>query len=634
MDKAFKNLKSSDEYDNLYYSAISRNQADFLVGLNATMALSAKNNVGLLSLGRVQTPTLALVCSRYLENKNFIPEPYYGISSILYKDKEFKSFSIDKWKDKAEAEEIFNKIKNIEIAKIIKIEKKENVENVPLLFNLSLLQKEANKLFSYTANETLEIAQILYEKKYTTYPRTSSNYIGDDLFKEIPALLNNLLTWHEFEEFKDSYPTILNKKSVNAAKVTDHHAILATGVHPDIESLPEKEKNIFKLILLRVLQAFSENCIKDITAVTFNISDVLFKSTGSTIKSIGWRRFSLKIDNEEIKEEKILPSLEENASVNIKSILFNESFTSPKPLHTDGSLVDAMETCGKEVEGEDLKEAMKENGIGQEATRAGIIETIIKRNYIFREKKHLIPTSLGLQVYNAVKNLQISQVELTGIWENKLLKMEKGDYSKEVFNIEINKFTIELIESIKNSQFKIEKESLGKCPKCNGNLYQNNKAVYCENSKDNNCAFPVIFKTICKKALNTKIVHQLILNGKTDIIKGFLNSESKSFDARLKIENDKIVFDFEKEEIGLCPKCKKHQIIETQKAFSCSGYKDINCNFSIWKNISDKNITKSIAKTLIEKKITPTIKGFKTKEKKVFDAKLKLNDDFKITFSF
>jgi len=628
--KAFSNLEPGENYDNLFYSAVCRNQADYLVGLNATIALTSKNNIGtLLSLGRVQTPTLALICSRYLENINFKPEPYFTITATLFKEVEFKALSVDKWKSKEEANSFFKKLETIKKALITTIEKKETKEAPPLLYDLAGLQKDANKAFAFSASETLEIAQSLYEKKIITYPRTGSSYIGEDIFFEIPGLLDKIFNIPKFSKYRNNYNFSLNKRSVNDDKVTDHHAILVTGQTPN--NLNEKEESIFELITFRVLQSFGQHCIKDITNVFSLIDNVKFKSSGTVIRQIGWREYNIKDEN---KENNIIPILLENTEVDIQKLIFNELFTTPKPIHTDASLVEAMETCGKDVDDEDLKNALKENGIGTPATRAAIIETLIRRNYVNREKKQLVPTKIGLQIYDAVIDEDISQVELTGTWENKLLNIEKGKYDKNVFNNEIENFTKNLIDSIIKSEKNIQKESLGTCPNCSGNLFENSKAIYCENVKSEKCDFPAIFKVVAKKQLTSNNVSQLLKNGNTDVIKGFKNADGKSFDAKLKIENKKIVFDFETESVGTCPKCCKHELNENNKSYYCPGYKDQSCDFTIWKVISNKTLSKGVIKELLKNKITPEIKGFKSKTNTEFKAKLVLDENFKTVFKF
>lgn len=630
ISKAFNNLEPGEKYNNLFYSAVSRNQADYLVGLNATIALTSKNNIGsLLSLGRVQTPTLALICSRYLDNINFVPEPYYTLTAKLFKDIEFKALSIDKWKVKEEASLVYNTIQNSSEALITKIEKKETKEAPPLLYDLAGLQKDANKIFSFSANETLDLAQSLYEKKVITYPRTGSSYIGEDIFSEIPSLIEKIITFPNFSKFKDSVNYPLTKRSVNDDKVTDHHAILVTGNLTT--GLSENENRLFELITTRVLQSFSPHCIKDVTTVESLIENISFKSSGTIIRNLGWRVFTNK---DETKENSLLPDLNENTIVKINSISFNELFTTPKAIHTDASLVEAMETCGKDVDDEELKSALKENGIGTPATRAGIIETLIKRNYVNREKKLLVPTKVGLQIYEIVKDLDISQVELTGTWENKLLNIEKGKYDKDLFESEIQQYTKKLINSIIVSEKTIKKESFGTCPDCKGNLFENSKAIYCENSKQEKCKFPVIFKVVSNKQLSSTVISQLLNNKKTDLIKGFKNGEGRSFDAKLKIEDNKIIFDFETESIGKCPKCKKHDLAESSKSYYCPGYKDNTCDFSIWKEISNKKLSKSIINDLLKNSITSEIKGFKSKNNTDFTAKLTFDEKFKVVFSF
>ena len=631
LSKAFKNLKDGSEYIHLYEAAKARNQADYLVGLNATIGLTSKSQIGLLSLGRVQTPTLALICQRYIENKAFTPTPYFSIKVGLSKLKDsFWATSKDNYQTKEQATAIFNLVDKSLEGTITKIETKDKTEQPPLLFDLTSLQMEANKKYSMTANETLETAQALYENKHITYPRTGSCYIGEDLINEIPDLIKSLENYPEFNTVvKNFNGKKLNRKSVNGNKVTDHHALLITNLVPK-SFKNQNEKQIYELIAGRMLEAFSEECIKEITSVELVVNEIDFTSIGTIIKKPGWRLVQ-QVEEDNLENQK-LPLLTLGEVVAKTNTILNELYTKPKPLHTEASILNAMETCGKTIEDEELKQSLKESGIGTPATRASIIETLIKRNYIVRDKKNIIPSPLGLQVYDFVKEIDISKVELTGQWENKLLKMERGEYSYSEFQIEIEKFTHHLISLIQGSENKIEKNSIGIC-KCGGAIVESQKAYQCEQAKIGKCESPIVWKVIGNKTIPMHEVLNLFQKSKTGLIKGFKNKEDKPFDGALIIIDNRIVYDFTPTNFGKCPKpnCSGH-IVENQKSFSCDNYKNTGCDFTIWKAIAGVTINKKIVELLITKKPTPLFK-FKSQSKE-FQASLALDANFKVVFAF
>lgn len=443
----FRNLKAGKEYDTLFYSAHCRSESDWLVGMNATQALSiSAGNKTVLSLGRVQTPTLAMICARYLENKHFIPQNYFQVVISLSKGEEkFKAVSKKNFSSRNEAESILHAIESVgdghsHGGHVVKVEAKAKKEQPPLLHDLSSLQQEANRKKGYTADETLSILQRLYEEKLITYPRTGSQYIGDDVFATIPPLIEKQGKHSSFAK-QAIYLTEhkLNKRSVNAKKVTDHHAILPTGEMPS--NLSTDKQAIYDMIIGRMLEAFHEVCIKDVTKITIE-SGSIFIANGTVIRSAGWR--SVYNEPEEGDQDQAnnnsLPKVAEGEKLPIieKGIL--EKQTKPKPFYTEATLLKAMETAGKEIEDEELRYAMKGSGLGTPATRASIIETLIKRQYVVRKKKNLIPTSTGLGVYEIVKDKLIAQAELTGQWEKRLEEIRSGA-SVKAFKEEIKQYT-------------------------------------------------------------------------------------------------------------------------------------------------------------------------------------------------
>lgn len=451
--EGFRNLKPGTDYDTLFNSAHCRSQSDWLVGMNATQALSISAGTrAVLSLGRVQTPTLAMICSRYLENKNFVPQLYYQVSIQVDKDGQvFRAISTESFKTTEEAQAIMDKVEDVPSGfpnggHIVSVEAKPRKEPPPLLHDLSSLQQEANKRKGFTADQTLGLLQTLYEGKLVTYPRTGSRYIGDDVFATVPALIEKFNEHPEFGKQAAFLATVkLNKRSVNAKKVTDHHAILPTGEKP--YQLSGDLQAIYDLVAARMLEAFHQECIKEITKITVQ-SGSLFTASGTVISSAGWRSVLNDPDEEKKDEENAsLPKVQQDERLPIPEKALLEKQTKPKPLYNEASLLKALETAGKEIEDEELRYAMKDSGLGTPATRASIIETLIKRDYITREKKNLVPTSTGLSVYSVVKDQKIAQAELTGNWEKRLEEIRSGA-SVDDFQQEIKTYTRNITQEL------------------------------------------------------------------------------------------------------------------------------------------------------------------------------------------
>ncbi|ASU35332.1 DNA topoisomerase 3 [Mucilaginibacter xinganensis] len=440
--EGFRNLKPGSDYDTLFNSAHCRSQSDWLVGMNATQALSLSSGTrAVLSLGRVQTPTLAMICSRFLENKNFVPQLYY--QAAIQVDKEgqtFRAMSVESYKTKEEAQKIIDDVEDVASGfptggYVINVEAKPRKEPPPLLHDLSSLQQEANKKKGFTADQTLTLLQGLYESKLVTYPRTGSRYIGDDVFAEVPALLAKFTNHPDFgKQANLLLQSKLNKRSVNAKKVTDHHAILPTG--ETAHQLTPDKQAIYDLVVGRMLEAFNQDCIKEVTKITVE-SGSKFTASGTVIHTAGWRAIFNEADEEKKDEENAsLPKVVQGEHLPVTNKALLEKQTKPKPLYNEASLLKALETAGKEIDDEELRYAMKESGLGTPATRAAIIETLIKRDYILREKKNLVPTATGLSVYNVVKSQKIAQAELTGTWEKRLEEIRSGasvaDFQEEI----------------------------------------------------------------------------------------------------------------------------------------------------------------------------------------------------------
>lgn len=537
------NLRPGTQYDTLYLSAKARSQADWLVGINASQALSISAGSGVWSLGRVQTPTLAMICSRYLENKDFVPQKYWQHKLSLSKGGNVLTpVSEDKYNDRIDADKVAGQISQNEIATVKSIKKKTVKQEPPLLYDLTALQKEANSKHSFSADKTLSIAQKLYEGKLITYPRTGSRYLSEDVFETVPELLSG---FSEHTLYGESVKRLndLNKRSVNDAKVTDHHAIIVTGNKPG--SLSGDEKQIFEMILCRMLEAFSTTCIKEQTTVRFEVQEKIFLVKGAIINQAGWRSVSgIMADENEKEENSTLPPLNESDRWNVDSTDTLEKQTKPRPLHTEASLLSVMETCGKELTDEAEREALKESGIGTPATRAAIIETLFSREYIIRNKKSLIPTNKGLVVYLAVKDKKIADVAMTGSWENALNKIATGGMNAADFHKGIEVYAGQITSELLTMHLEHKEEKARyTCPKCGKEsvvLYP--KVAKCKNE---DCGY-VIFRNKSGKDLSDKNLIDLLTKGKTSLIKGFRSKAEKMFDACLQLDDTlKAVFEFD-----------------------------------------------------------------------------------------
>ncbi|QBR11180.1 type IA DNA topoisomerase [Sphingobacterium sp. CZ-2] len=554
--EGFANLKDGSEYDSLYQSARSRSESDWLIGINATQALTlAAGNKGLLSLGRVQTPTLAMICARYLENKDFKSTAFYKIQAGFEKDGiSFKATSqkIDK---KEDAEASVAKLHVGMDAQVTHVEAKETKEQPPLLFDLTSLQQDANKKYGYSADQTLSIAQTLYEKKIITYPRTGSRYIGEDVFEKIEELFQHLAdtaTESIAVTSKNLIGAKLNKRSVDDKKVTDHHALLVTDEKP--APMPMDQQNIYNMIAKRMVESFSEVCIKDITTVNIDAAGIELIAKGTVIRQYGWR---LSADQVEIPEEDknnddqdnenaALPKLSPAEILEVLQIDLSERFTKAKPIHTEASLLKAMETSGKEIEDEEMRQAMKDCGLGTPATRAATIETLFQRDYIKRDKKKLIPTEKGLAVYQLVKDRSIAKVTLTGKWEQKLEEMRANKVSYEVFMKHIKDYTEKITKELLQLRIAIAHEELKplqkgkiKCPKCaNGQIHLFEKVAQCDHYA-RGCDFK-IWRTLNGVFLEEKEMKNLLEKGKTSVLKGVKNQQGQLQDAALLFENFKV----------------------------------------------------------------------------------------------
>ncbi len=537
--KGLKELKDGHEYDSLYLAAKARSEADWLVGINGTQALSVAAGRGTYSVGRVQTPTLAMVCKRFWENRRFQPEPVHQLhftTPSASVNEVVKFSSVEKWKDKEEAATLYNKVKEQMAATIVKVEKKEKVENPPLLYDLTTLQKEANTKHGFTAEQTLDLVQKLYEAKLVTYPRTSSRYIPEDVFAEVPLLFERLSAHSLFADKIKSMDG-LNRRSVDASKVTDHHALLVTPNRP--LALYKNEQLIYDMIVGRMIEAFSPECVKDTTTVRAECEGVEFETKGCIVRKAGWRSVY-----DEDKEDTVLPDWNEGDTLAMNGCSMSSGMTRPKPLHTESTLLAAMETAGREgMEDEEVRQALKDCGIGTPATRAAIIETLLKREYMARVKKSLVPTEKGLALYSIVKDMDIADVEMTGRWEAELAKIEKEETPHEAFIRDIEGYTRKITtELLACDKIFGHKASGCTCPKCGtGTMQFYGKVVRCDNP---DCTLPV-FRQIAGRTLTDTEMNDLLANGKTSVLGGFKSKQGKPFSAIVTFDadfNTKFVF--------------------------------------------------------------------------------------------
>lgn len=540
--EGLNNLKDGSLYDNLYHAAQARSTADWLVGLNSTRALSIAAGQGTYSLGRVQTPTLMMICSRYLENKNFTPTKFWqlkaatGSSGIT-----FSALSSARYEQHPQAANALQQVKAAGHITVVSVERKETNQEPPLLYDLTALQKDLNTKLDFSADKTLTIAQSLYEKKVLSYPRTGSRFISEDVFEEIPGRIALLEQYPRFAGYAATLKgRTLNRRSINDSKVTDHHALLITENLPD--GLSADERAVYELVAGRMLEAFSDKCVKDVTTVRLSAAGTDFSVKGSVMKSPGWHAVFREQENMDEEESASLPELHEGDNLPLSGVELLEKQTKPKPLHTESSLLSAMESAGKELEDAELRASMKEAGIGTPATRAAIIETLFTRDYMRREKKNLVPTEKGLAVYNIVKDKKIADVEMTGQWENALARIETGEMDADTFRKGIEVYTAQITEELLAVQVAVASGDMLTCPKCqSGRILFFPKVAKCSNV---DCGV-TIFRNKGEKILADKQIAELVSKGKTALIKGFRSKEGKSFDAHITFDKDfRTVYEF------------------------------------------------------------------------------------------
>ena len=552
-DKAIReglaHLKAGTAYDNLYHSAKARSEADWLVGINASRALSIARKGG-YSLGRVQTPTLAMVCRRYIENRDFSSVPYWKLSVLTEKEgMSLKAVGCKDYENEASAQTALATLRSQSQLTVESVTRRVDEHGrikvthtaPPLLYDLTALQKEANRRQGFSADKTLSIAQSLYEKKITTYPRTGSRYISEDVFEEVPALLRKI---------GKTLSNPLNRHSVDNDKITDHHAIIPTGEKPS--GMSADETTIYQMVVSRFIEAFSPDSEEERMQVRFTDGTNTFTWKACRQISLGWKAVQKGKEVEDEKKEdgdeqilSLLPNLTEGEILPLVNAEITEYKTKPKPLYTEATLLSAMENAGKEVEDAESKKAMAECGIGTPATRANIIETLILRDYIRREKKSIIPTEKGLVVYEIVKDKKIANAEMTGSWELALAAIEAGQMPPEKFAQGINSYVSTICEELLSlaPASRQQRYPTYHCPKCG----RESVGIYAKvaRCKNDDCDFH-IFREVCGTYLSEENIRDLITKGRTPILKGLTSKAGKKFNARLVLQEDSSTkFEFE-----------------------------------------------------------------------------------------
>ena len=537
--EGLSNLKPGNCYDNLYHSAKARSEADWLVGINASRALSIARKGG-YSLGRVQTPTLAMVCRRYIENRDFSSVPYWKLS--VHTEKEgllLKAIGSKDYENEALAQTALATLRSQSRLTVESVVRKVAGTPPPLLYDLTALQKDANRRHGFSADKTLSIAQSLYEKKITTYPRTGSRYISEDVFEEVPVLLRKI---------GKTLSNPLNRHSVDNAKVTDHHAIIPTGETP--LGLSVDETTVYQMVVNRFVEAFSPNSEEERMQLRFADGTNTFTWKAYRQISLGWKAVQkgkeAEADKKEDDDEQFLsslPNLSEGEVLPLLNADITEHKTKPKPLYTEATLLSAMENAGKEVEDAESKKAMAACGIGTPATRANIIETLILRDYIRRDKKAIIPTEKGLAVYDIVKDKKIANAEMTGAWELALAAIEAGKMPSDKFSQGINSYVGTICEELLSLTPEQKSYPVYRCPKCG----QQSVGIYAKVAKcrHESCGFHV-FREVCGILLSEDNIRDLISSGRTPILKGLTSKVGKKFNARLVLGQDYTTsFEFE-----------------------------------------------------------------------------------------
>ena len=634
--EGFEKLKPSSNYDNLYYAGFSRAIGDWLLGMNATRLYTLKHGgyKQVLSIGRVQTPTLAMVVNRFKEIENFVPQPFWELQTV-YRETIFNCEE-GRFLKKEDGELLANKVKESEF-EIVSNTKAKGKEYAPKLFDLTGLQVYCNNKFAFSAEETLNIVQKLYEQKVVTYPRVDTTFLPNDIYPKVPGILKNLTNYATLIQPLLGKKIKKSSKVFDDKKVTDHHAIIPTGVQINLQY---NQQQVYDIITKRFIAVFYDECNVSNTTVIGKASDITFKTTGKEILEKGWRVVFESPDTADKKEAGILPNFVKGEK-GPHEPSFLERQTSPPKIYTEATLLRAMETAGKQVDDDEMRELMKENGIGRPSTRANIIETLFKRKYIERKKKLLYPTTTGIQLIDTIQSEMLKSAELTGLWEKQLKEIEKGTYNAALFIKNMKKMVEQLVYEVRMETVRanishvsaptISKPAISdkkkpttqkgitaiKCPKCkNGNLLKGSSAYGCSNFK-NGCKFILPFQFLDKKISENQYI-RLLKKGSTVNLKGFKKDTveveglvrfDEEFNLVLEEKNTSTLISKNNktpEKIS-CPKCKKGTILKGKTAYGCSDYKN-GCDFlftfdAIRTKAQGKQLTKELVFDILNGRI-------------------------------
>lgn len=635
--KEFKNLRDESEFDDLGKASFAREEADWLVGINATRSFTRRWGE-LLSLGRVQTPTLNIIVSREKQIKSFKPTTYYELEANFKKDDfSYKGVYTENGEtrqfDKLNLEKIKKEIEGLN-GVIEKLAEKDDLTSPPLLYDLTELQRDANRLFGYSAKRTLDIAQTLYEKrKLITYPRTDSRYLPSTLKERVVEIIKSI----KFEPYSlFAYEILKNgikftERIINDKGVTDHYAIIPTGDFREFDKLTEQEFKIFDLVMKRFIAVFFGRSKTKKFEVLTSVKEYKFISSLSFLVDPGW----MKVYG---KDATMPIALKEKMDVMLEKAEVLEKETQPPQRFTDATLLSQMEHANKLITEEDLKETLKGKGIGTPATRAQIIERLIEVGYVEREKNNLLPTEKGIRLIDLVSYVGVEVLlspSLTAEWEYKLLEIEKGKYDATTFIDGIKKLTNEIIDKVKtySGDFHVKigsKDPVGICPKCGGNVYETVRGFTCENVEKGTCDF-IIWKKLKNKKITREMAEKL-LKGEKVRIKRILSNNKTYFDADIALDKEhKVSFVFEppveektinEESLGKCPVCGS-DVVEKESVYACVNYPK-SCNFRIKKLMGGRELSREDVKTLLKDKKTPVYNDFISSKGKKFSASLNI----------
>ncbi|MBC2607438.1 type IA DNA topoisomerase [Pelagicoccus albus] len=646
ISKGFAGLKEGKEFDTLHAAARCRSEADWIVGLNATRYFTVeygKRNL-LLSLGRVQTPILAMIVGRDTEIESFKSEDFWEVHSICRETK-FRHTG-GKIVKEEEAKALLAKVEG-QPMEVVDVQQKEERTNPPLLFDLTELQREMNRRYGFTADQTLRIAQNLYEQKHITYPRTDSRYLSTDLQPTIAPLLKRLAALKPKEvEALDLEKLDFSKRIIDDSKVSDHHAIIPTDDLPG--NLNEDESRVYEAVLLRLISVFYPPCIKAVTTVEAKAAEELFRARGTVLIDAGWQSlypqiFSAKPAKKAAKKRAKGSSSEESAAMpnfqigesNPHQPSIEKFKTNPPKRFTEATLLSLMETAGKIVDDEELKEALKDKGVGTPATRASIIEVLIQRKYVERKKKNLISTDSGRHLISLIQDERLKSPELTGDWEFRLKKVERGEQDASKFMEDVIEYTREILAN--DAGKTVDLKNLGPCPKCRAPVMRGKTGYGCSSWRDG-CKFVIKDGTLGMQ-FQPSLMRELLYNGRTleahpidDGGKKFMGFLTLGKGGALKYERIESSQDTGgHEKFGDCPLCGS-AVVEGTKGWGCCNWKN-GCKFVIWKQIAQRELSEEEATLLLEKRETPQLDGFKSKAGKEFSAKLKIKGG-KVQFDF